>query len=473
MAYDSSRPADDETLSVFPAGARENARSLKEDQIVNAGTLKGLSPNNNSGQIPISNGTVNTNLNADMVDGKNASDFATSGHTHSVATTSSAGFESAADKTKLDTIATNAEVNQNAFSNITVGSTTIQADAKQDTLILTAGPNIALTPDATNDKVTIGVTGTVDAAASCTGNSATATALATARTIALSGGATGTATSFNGSANITIPVTSLDVTKLSGTATISTTGNAATATKAIGDSDGNNIKSTYLKQNDASTTYVKQTSANYVKSISSTGTSLTVTAGDGSTSSITTGKVQTVNGASPDSSGNIVIPDIASHATALAKLQSFFNGTATRTLLAGSETGNGIGSGNITLSDSWKNYDALLVIRCGDDLENLSSDLVYTWQFQQLVDLATSLKKNVSLGDGTQGFYWYVQTKSTDTLLVVAAENCAVQAIYGIKMTGTGVTNNTAIDVTELQKNYASLITSDKHLVLPSGLEVW
>lgn len=92
MAYDSSRPADDETLSVFPAGARENARSLKEDRIVDAGTLKGLSPNNNSGQIPISNGNVNTNLNADMVDGKNASDFATSGHTHSVATTSAAGF---------------------------------------------------------------------------------------------------------------------------------------------------------------------------------------------------------------------------------------------------------------------------------------------------------------------------------------------------------------------------------------------
>lgn len=42
----------------------------------------------------------------------------------------------------------------------------------------------------------------------------TATTLATARTIAISGGATGTATSFNGSANIAIAVTSLDATKL-------------------------------------------------------------------------------------------------------------------------------------------------------------------------------------------------------------------------------------------------------------------
>ena len=43
----------------------------------------------------------------------------------------------------------------------------------------------------------------------CTGNAATATKLDTARTIALSGGATGTATAFDGSGNITIPVTAL------------------------------------------------------------------------------------------------------------------------------------------------------------------------------------------------------------------------------------------------------------------------
>ena len=74
-----------------------------------------------------------------------------------VATTSSAGLESAADKTKLDGIATGAEVNQNAFSNVVVGSTTISADSKTDSLTL-AGSNVTLTPDATNDKVTIGIT---------------------------------------------------------------------------------------------------------------------------------------------------------------------------------------------------------------------------------------------------------------------------------------------------------------------------
>lgn len=58
------------------------------------------------------------------------------------------------------TISTSAEVNQNAFSNVKVGSTTIVADDKTDTLELVAGSNVTLTPDATNDKVTIAATDT-------------------------------------------------------------------------------------------------------------------------------------------------------------------------------------------------------------------------------------------------------------------------------------------------------------------------
>ena len=57
-------------------------------------------------------------------------------------------------------VASGAEVNQNAFSNVKVGSTTIAADSKTDTLELVAGSNgvVTLTPDATNDKVTVEVT---------------------------------------------------------------------------------------------------------------------------------------------------------------------------------------------------------------------------------------------------------------------------------------------------------------------------
>lgn len=80
--------------------------------------------------------------------------------TYSDATTSASGLMSSDDKTKLNGIATGAEVNQNAFANVVVGSTTIAADSKQDTLTLAAGSNVTLTPDATNDKVTIAATNT-------------------------------------------------------------------------------------------------------------------------------------------------------------------------------------------------------------------------------------------------------------------------------------------------------------------------
>ena len=63
-------------------------------------------------------------------------------------------------KTKLNGIATGAEVNQNAFSTVMVGTTSIQADAKTDTLMLAAGDNITLTPDAANDNITIAATDT-------------------------------------------------------------------------------------------------------------------------------------------------------------------------------------------------------------------------------------------------------------------------------------------------------------------------
>lgn len=59
------------------------------------------------------------------------------------------------EKNKLSGIATGAEVNQNAFSNIVVGSTTIVADSKTDSLTIAAGTGVSVSADATNDKVTI------------------------------------------------------------------------------------------------------------------------------------------------------------------------------------------------------------------------------------------------------------------------------------------------------------------------------
>lgn len=255
MAFDKAKPMDDEYIAAGPAAIRENLRALKEDQIVDAGTVNGLSVGNASGNIPKANGTVCTNLNAQYLGGNPAGYFSPATHTHSTATTSSNGLMANTDKAKLDGIAAGAQVNQNAFAGVLVSGTTIQADAATDTLELVAGSNIALSPDATNDRITIGVTGTVPAATtagSCTGNAATATILQNARTIGISGDATGTATSFNGSTNITIPVALSTSGVTAGTyssvtvdakgrvtggtnpATINanTTGNAATATTA-------------------------------------------------------------------------------------------------------------------------------------------------------------------------------------------------------------------------------------------------
>ncbi|MCC5464801.1 pyocin knob domain-containing protein [Pelosinus baikalensis] len=210
MAYDATKPEDTGFLSEAPNELRNNFKGLKEDQIVDAALLKGLVPGNGNGQIPVNNGTECENLNAAMLSGKTPSDFAPKVHTHNTVTVSSDGFMTAAQNNKLAGIATNAEVNQMAFSNVLVGSTTIQADSKTDTLEMVAGTNIAIIPDAANDRVTIGVSGKVGSAAtadSCIGNSATATKLTTARTIATSGDAIGAAVAFDGTANVTIPLT--------------------------------------------------------------------------------------------------------------------------------------------------------------------------------------------------------------------------------------------------------------------------
>lgn len=55
----------------------------------------------------------------------------------------------------------NAEKNQNAFSNVKVGSVTVAADTATDTLEIVAGTGISVVGDATNDKVTITNSGVI------------------------------------------------------------------------------------------------------------------------------------------------------------------------------------------------------------------------------------------------------------------------------------------------------------------------
>ena len=73
------------------------------------------------------------------------------------ATSSNDGLLSKENYSKLSGISSGAEVNQNAFSNVVVGSTTITADAKTDTLTLVAGDNVTITSNENGNEITISI----------------------------------------------------------------------------------------------------------------------------------------------------------------------------------------------------------------------------------------------------------------------------------------------------------------------------
>ena len=120
----------------------------------------------------------------------------------------------------------------NAFSNVSVGGTTLSADSPADTLTLAAGTGITLTPDAESDSVTLAF----DPATSITGNAATATKLQTARTI--------NGVAFDGSADITIAavqtVNGVSPGSDGNVAVVDITGKAEAAMKLIGN-DGDDV----------------------------------------------------------------------------------------------------------------------------------------------------------------------------------------------------------------------------------------
>lgn len=132
-----------------------------------AGTNVTLTPDSSNDKVTIT-ATDTTYSSKAAASGGTAVSLCTTGEKYTwnskagtaVATTSANGLMASADKTKLNGIAAGAEVNQNAFSNVKVGSTTVAADSKTDTLTLVAGSNVTLTADATNDKVTIAATDT-------------------------------------------------------------------------------------------------------------------------------------------------------------------------------------------------------------------------------------------------------------------------------------------------------------------------
>ena len=184
---------------LMSAEDKQKLDGIEEGATANIGTITGvsttapLSGSGVSGNVTISHGAsgVDAGDYGDTTDqtpefgetfkvlsgSVNATGHLTNFKEHNVtipdaeATTASSGLMSAEDKAKLVGIASGAEVNQNAFSNVAVGTKTLVADSKTDTLNFAAGTNVTITADEASDTLTIAAKDTTygDATASTSG----------------------------------------------------------------------------------------------------------------------------------------------------------------------------------------------------------------------------------------------------------------------------------------------------------------
>lgn len=150
-------------------------------------------PGNASGNLPVSNGTVNTNLNADMLDGAHAGTAP-----NNVLKLDANGRALIANLPLSGAAAgTYRSVTVNAQGQVTAGTNPTTRAAYG----ITDVPN----NDGTGATGTwpIGISGNAATASSCSGNAATATTWASSRALSLSGRLRGS-TSFNGGANFSL-----------------------------------------------------------------------------------------------------------------------------------------------------------------------------------------------------------------------------------------------------------------------------
>ena len=241
---------------------------------------------------------------------------------------------------------------------VTIAATLANSGATAGTYGETTAKTVGFGGTIEVPKVTVDAKGRVTSIASTTvtmpatptsvsGNAGTATKLATARTIGISGAVTGTATNFDGSANITIATTSVDGSKVSGAvnqATYTSYEEGATdVARTIPFQRDSLIESTdtFKPCYDSDFTYNPATdtltvgsvnSANVVKGLSIDGRTITATKGDGTTTTISLPAEQT---------------DVSGNAATATKLQ-----TARTIAISGDATGSASfdGSDNATIS---------------------------------------------------------------------------------------------------------------------------
>lgn len=103
----------------------------------------------------------NIEANADVTDAANvaaAGAVMKSGSSDDLKQGTTNLYMTAAERAKLEGITAGAQPNQNAFSNVKLGGTTLSADTATDTLELAAGEGVTITLDEATDKVTFSET---------------------------------------------------------------------------------------------------------------------------------------------------------------------------------------------------------------------------------------------------------------------------------------------------------------------------
>jgi hypothetical protein len=225
----------------------------------------------------------------------------------------------------------------------------------------TASPTFVTVNANLSGNVTGNVTGNVSGTSgSTTGNAATATKLATARTVQLSGDVTGSA-SFDGSANINIVATVGDdshahiISNVDGLqaaldakaddSTTITAGTGLTGGGTLGVNSTLSLDTTYTD-----TRYVNATGDTMTGALTATGFTGPLTGNASTATALQTAR--TIGGVSFNGSANINLPGVNTAGT-----QSTSGNAATATALQTARTINGVsfnGSANITVADSTK-----------------------------------------------------------------------------------------------------------------------
>lgn len=140
------------SLYINKVDSRSTYNKMKQQGLTQDGQLYLVEEEVSIDNIPELQETLDNKV--DKVSGKGLS-------TNDYNATEKSHVQTAYEHSQATHAPSNAEANQNAYSNIKVGTTTVSAKSTTDTITLEAGDNVTLTPDATNKKVTIKATNTV------------------------------------------------------------------------------------------------------------------------------------------------------------------------------------------------------------------------------------------------------------------------------------------------------------------------